>query len=126
MRVDHHHNHVYSIVGEYLELVTINSNEITDTLNTLHYVEHYSFLLSDTSLPKKGKNYVYLQISHSNPNFTYIGQTENIVWRCRQHQSGNGAIGTADPVDQPCYVVAYITGLIHCDITQRMSLEAQW
>ena len=69
---------------------------------------------------------MYLLISLRNRNFTYIGQTENIVQRFRKHQSGRGAVGTERVEDQPFAVAGYITGLVHYNKAQRMGLEQQW
>ena len=77
-------------------------------------------------MPTDSTGFVYLLISFRNRHFTYIGQTENIVQRFWQHQSGRGAVGTERVEDQPFAIACYITGLVHYTKAQRMGLEQQW
>ena len=109
-----------------LDMVTINSDGNHAAPHTLHYAQYFPFQLCDATLPTDSTGYVYLLVSYSNPNFTYIGQTQNLSQRFRQHQSGHGAVGTERAEDRPFYVAAYITGLIHYNTTKRMALESQW
>ena len=111
-----------------LNMVTINSNGPTEMpQHTLPFTDLYPFTLRGSSvLPTDSTGYVYLLISFRNRHFTYIGQTENIVQRFRQHQSGRGAVGTERVEDQPFAIACYITGLVHYTKAQRMGLEQQW
>ena len=109
-----------------LNMVTINSGDVLPDSATLQHAEHYSFLPRDAPIPSNNTGYVYLLISRSNPHFSYIGQTANLVQRLRSHQSGNGAIGTADPANRPFGLAAYISGLGSYNTAMLMSFERQW
>ena len=58
--------------------------------------------------------------------FTYIGQTENIRQRFRQHQQGDGAFGTSRQKDHPLFLAGYISGLTGYDEADRVSVERRW
>ena len=59
-------------------------------------------------------------------DFTYIGQTQNIRQRFREHQSGNGAFGTSRRKDQPFFLAGYISGLTGYNESDRCHLERRW
>ena len=109
-----------------LDMVTINSDDFRPDSATFQHAEHYPFLPSHAPIPSDNTGYVYLLTSCSNPHFSYIGQTTNLLQRVRQHQSGHGAIGTADPANRPFALAAYISGLGSYHTAMRMSLERQW
>ena len=56
----------------------------------------------------------------------YIGETECIAQRLKQHNSGSGALDTQDPSDRPWALVSYMCGLAHMRTRERMSLERTW
>ena len=56
----------------------------------------------------------------------YIGETECIAQRLKQHNSGSGALDTRDPSDRPWALVSYMCGLAHMRTRERMSLERTW
>ena len=108
-----------------LNALTINTIE-SDTNNntsTVDFPENHPYELQFIVLPSDSTGYIYILISKNNEDFTYIGETENLRQRFRQHQSGHGAFGTSNPSDKPFYVAVYITGLAHFDTSQRMRLE---
>ena len=111
-----------------LNALTINTIESDTNHNTstVDFPENYPYKLWFTVLPSDSTGYIYILISKNNEDFTYIGETENLRQRFRQHQSGHGAFGTSNPADEPVYVSEYITGLAHFDTSQRMSLEHDW
>ena len=90
-----------------LNMVTINSNGPTGVpQHTIPFTDLYPFTLRGSLvLTTDSTGYVYLIISFRNQHFTYIGQTENIVQRFRQHQSGRGAVGTERFEDQPFAII---------------------
>ena len=56
----------------------------------------------------------------------YVGQTTHLAKRFCEHNSGRGAVETADPYYQPWCMGAYICGLSHMDKTGREDLERRW
>ena len=117
-----------SMMENILNALTINTIESDTNANTstVDFLENHPYGLRFTVLPSDSTGYIYILISKNNEDFTYIGETENLRQRFRQHQSGHGAFGTSDPADKPFYVAAYITGLAHFDTSQCVSLERDW
>ena len=110
-----------------LNMVTINSSPESNTDSYfLDYSRHFPFRLRDALLPSDSTGYVYCLHSLRNPDFTYIGQTENIRQRLREHNSGHGARDTCRFEDAPFAVAGYISGLVGYSKSHRMSLEAKW
>jgi predicted GIY-YIG superfamily endonuclease len=67
---------------------------------------------------------VYLLVSTRDTSFSYIGQTENMGRRLVQHNSGNGATVTSNPVLMPWAVMAYVVGFQFKH--ERLKFEALW
>ncbi len=113
-----------------LSIVTINGTDADANAFPWRYEldipRNFPFRVCDAFLPTDDTGFVYILISLRDESFTYIGETDSIVNRLRNHNSGHGAIGTANPADRPFAVAAYISGLAHYDRRQRMSLENQW
>ena len=94
-----------------LNMVTINSDDAPAYCTTLRHAEHYPFLPRDAPIPNDNTGYVYLLLSHSNPHFSYISQTKNLVQQIGNHKSGNGSFGTADPANCPFILAVFISGI---------------
>ena len=117
-----------SMMENILNTLTINTieSDTNDNTSTVGFPENYPYKLRFTVLPSDSTGYIYILISKNNEDFTYIGETENLRQRFRQHQSEHGDFDSSNPADKPFYVAAYITGLAHFDTSQRMSLECGW
>ena len=116
------------IMESILNMVTINSDGSTEfnPRYSLNYTHNYPYQLSNLALPSDSTGYVYILISLRNKNFTYIGQTQNIRQRLRNHNLGHGAFGTSSPEDRPFAVAGLICGLGHKNVRYREYLERQW
>lgn len=114
------------LMENILDQVTINAAGSEGVPNFIDFPRNYPFRVCDASLPNDNTGYVYILVSLRNRLFTYIGEADNVNTRERDHNSGHGAIGTANPADRPFKVAAYITGLSHLTRAERMSLENQW
>ena len=79
----------------------------------------------DIALPKDGTGQVYILISIKDPKFTYIGSTNNLALRWRQHNSGFGSQQTALPSLRPWAVLAYVTGF-EGKKTMWQNFEQRW
>ena len=127
-------NQYTDMMENILQMVTINpdpveggnGNALAPQQNVLHYADHFPFQLSSGCYPSDSSGAIYLLLSLRDPRYSYIGETECLNQRLRRHNTGHGAIGTADPSLRPFAIGAYITGLAHKDRTARMSLEGQW
>ena len=90
----------------------------------------YPFRQSDASLPTDTTEFVYCLLSlpclRKGRHKIYIGETECIAQRLKQHNSGSGALDTRDPSDRPWALVSYVCGLAHMRTRERMSLERTW
>ena len=107
---------------------SVNSNG-EDGVNqnmTLPYADVYPYRTCDIILPTDTSGYVYFLVSVRDFDRDYIGQTKNLAQRFNQHNSGQGAEGTADPYYRPYCVAAYICGLSHMEKVGRESLERKW
>ncbi len=78
-----------------LGLITLNKDGPIPQLLLTDYHRDYPFTIRDILIPTESVGFVYIIISKSNPNFTYIGQTQNISQRLDSHNRGHGAIDTA-------------------------------
>ena len=70
----------------------------------------HSSITCDVSLQQCDTGYVYILMSIKDQNFTYIGKTNNIRTRIRQHNSGIGSISTEPLHLRPYALFAYICG----------------
>ena len=113
-----------------LRVVTINGPDADANVSSSRYEldipRNYPLRVCDASLPTDRTGYNYVLFSLRDKTFSYIGTCISILNRLRMHNSGHGAIGTANPSDRPFAVAAYITGLAHMTESQRMGLESQW
>jgi predicted GIY-YIG superfamily endonuclease len=76
----------------------------------------------DSQLPRSPG--VYLIVSTKKPYFEYIGETNNLARRIKQHNSLQGPQLTAQPDLLPFAMHAYIIGF--SDKTERLQFEAVW
>ena len=96
-----------------LDMLTINSDRDPSQAPVLNYTGDFPFTLRNAFIPSDNTGFVYILFSRPNPNFIYIGKTENLTDRYRQHNAGNGAVGTSLPENLPYILAGYITGLQH-------------
>ena len=90
----------------------------------LEYAESFPYRTCDIALPSAPA--VYMLVSVRDFDRDYVGQTTELAERFCQHNSGQGAIETADPYYQPWCMGAYICGLSHMDKMGREELERRW
>ncbi len=83
----------------------------------------YPYRISEFSLPSNSTGFVYMLESVKDCSRTYVGQMENISKRVYQHNTGWGAVGTADPQYRPYAVAAYICGMGHMNRVEREGRE---
>ena len=109
-----------------LDVVTINrNNNDTRGRRSIHIPSIYPYAIENYALPSDSTGFVYILISKKDHNFTYIGQTENIVQRLKQHNSGHGAVDTEPISLRPYALAGMILGLGNQQ-RLRMALEKNW
>lgn len=79
----------------------------------------------DVELPYDNTGYSYLLVSLRHPNATYIGQTNNIRRRLREHNSGYGAIQTRDSRLRPWALLTLVCGF-DGDRQAQQEFEQRW
>lgn len=79
----------------------------------------------DVSLPPQPTGYVYLLVSTQDTSFLYIGSTNCLITRFRQHNSGYGSKQTAPPSLRPWGILGYVCGF-QGDEKIRTSVENDW
>ena len=119
-------------IERVLELITINSDTNANTTNQhenylpLMSQETYPFRICDISLPQCRTGFVYFLLSVKQRTFTYIGTTDCIRKRIRQHNNGYGAQTTSPVSLRPYSVMAYICGFDGEKKQLRYHIERQW
>ena len=108
-----------------LGLITLNEDGPVPQLLLTDYHRDYPFRIRDILIPTESVGFVYIIISKSDPNFTYIGQTQNISQRLDSHNRGHGAIDTACIERRP-YALAGLISSVGLDASVRMAVEQKW
>ena len=110
-----------------LDILTINADHDPFIPRSIEYRSNYPFDMCHVPIPSDSTGYIYLLVSHRNKDFSYIGETQNFNQRFSNHQSGNGAIGTANPEHRPFHPAGIITGGGKLSEKPfRLYLEAAW
>ena len=81
-----------------------------------------SFRPCDADVPKCKS--VYALVSTKNCEFFYIGETQNLQKRLRQHNQGDGSLSTETQLLRPWALFAYVAGFLSKE--DRVSFEKQW
>jgi predicted GIY-YIG superfamily endonuclease len=92
---------------------------------TLNPSISFPFRICDISLPMCNTGYVYMLLSMRNQQFTYIGKTDSIRRRIREHNTGVGSVSTEPTHLRPYALFAYICGA-NCNDGLLLYLERQW
>ena len=104
-----------------------SSDQTAGDVPTLN-LQFYPYRAIDFELPDKSSGFVYL-LKSLNPYFqhiTYIGETNNIKRRVRQHNQLCGSKSTNNPLLLPWALVCFITGFTSSSSTVRKKIEQMW
>jgi predicted GIY-YIG superfamily endonuclease len=113
---------IRSQFSEYTDRVlTVAAGETADAVRLTHATHPYRS--RDKKLPYNSVGFCYLLVSAQTWLKTYIGQTEDLLRRIREHNSGQGARETRGK--GPWLLVAYVTGF-GTDETARRQFEDDW
>ena len=120
-----------------LDVITLSHDDEVDNFNeeiqmqrgqanrTLNPSITFPFRICDISLPMCNTGYVYMLLSMRNKQYTYIGKTNSIRRRIREHNTGVGSVSTEPTHLRPYALFAYICGA-NCNDTLLLYLERQW
>ena len=85
----------------------------------------YPFRPKDLPLPTDTSGAVYILASARNGHTIYIGMTQDLPRRLKQHNSGYGAIQSCDPAKRPWVLLGYIAGF-GGDRKRMRAVEWRW
>ena len=88
-------------------------------------IENHPFRPVDVEIPYDNTGYCYLLVSMRQSNVTYIGQTNNIRRRLREHNSGYGATQTRDERLRPWALLTLVCGF-DGDRQAQLEFERRW
>jgi predicted GIY-YIG superfamily endonuclease len=101
----------------------MTSNTTSDVIHPLRYLPYN---VRNIIIPTESNEFVYLLLSLRDHNTTYIGQTKNLSKRLLQHNSGFGAVVTANPKLRPWHIIGFITGFDGNKKQERILIEQCW
>ena len=111
-----------------LNIVTVNNNnnqsEHQSSIPSINPTTNYPYRICDLPLPQCNTGFVYMLMSIRRKTYTYIGETDNIRQRIKQHNSGHGSQSTEPSFLCPFAVIAYICGF-NGERTLRRYIERQ-
>ena len=113
---------------EVLKLITLhpqNNNENQPQRQRQLSQLHYPFRICDLPLPQCNTGFVYFLVSIRRQTYSYIGETNCIRERLKQHNSGYGSSSTEPSYLRPFAVIAYICGF-NGERTLRRHIEQKW
>ena len=113
---------IRSQFSEYTDRVlSVAAGETRTDITLSHHLHPYR--PRDNRLPYNGIGFVYLIVTARSWVVTYIGQTEDLYRRLRDHNSGQGARETRGK--GPWLLVAYVEGF-GSNATARRHFEDDW
>ena len=147
---------LYVIASRVRELADItfvgDKNELEETLKTLlrkfsHWAAMTNAIMQSLSAPncviaqfqshpfppvtvqppEAPVGYCYLLQSAPQPRHLYVGSTENLKRRLREHNSGGGSVFTNVVSRRPWVLLAYVSGFPTTEVSQNIrDFEQQW
>ena len=88
--------------------------------------QHFPFRIRDSELPQCNSGYVYMLLSLRKMDHIYIGETQNIITRLKQHNQGIGSASTAPEYLCPWAIIGYVCGFQGGNRELRLSIEQRW
>ena len=85
----------------------------------------HPFRPKDIPLPGGNTYVVYILVSAKDIRSTYVGYSQNVALRLRQHNSGIGSKESADAGKRPWALYGYVTGFMY-NKKLAMAFESQW
>ena len=85
----------------------------------------HPFRQQDIAIPSDTSGVVYMLVSVRCGSAVYIGLTQDMNKRLKQHNSGIGAQASSDPAKRPWGLLAYVTGFQY-DRALMRQFELRW
>ncbi|KAL3924544.1 MAG: hypothetical protein SGILL_000982 [Bacillariaceae sp.] len=85
----------------------------------------HPFRQQDLPIPSDRSGVVYLIVSINQPSSFYVGMTQDMAKRLKQHNSGIGAQESSDPSKRPWGLFAYVSGFAF-DRSKMRQFELRW
>ena len=93
-----------------LEIITVRESGEMRSGRSVMNTDTFPYRICDMSLPQCNTGYVYMLLSLEDKKFVYIGMTNSIRERIKQHNSGVGSVSTEPLHLRPYALLAYICG----------------
>jgi predicted GIY-YIG superfamily endonuclease len=112
--------------SSYMRHIVTQMTGSQENTSVIRPLRHLPYNVRNTIIPTDSHGFVYLLLSFQDHNTSYIGQTKNLIKRIREHNSGIGALVTANPNLRPWHIIAFITGFDLNEKQERCALEQLW
>ena len=113
---DQYMNHIVQV---------LSSNCRTNNSSSPLYLSKHPFRQKDLALPQDRSGVVYLIVSVYEPSSFYIGWSQDMSVRMKNHNSGIGARESSDPSKRPWGLLAYVSGFDY-DKSRMATFELRW
>ena len=112
---------------EYMNhVVDVLHRATDDRIESIPFrVSVHPFRPKDIPLPTDTSGVVYMLTSAKNYHTVYVGFTQDMPRRLKQHNAGYGAIQSCDPLKRPWVLIGYIAGFCG-DRTKMRAAEVCW
>ena len=90
---------------------------------------HHPIAIPQIEIPQTSSGYAYLLVSTQDPLTSYIGQSDNLIRRFKEHNRGFGAKSTAPEHLRPWALFGYVTGFddgVDKGKSDRIDFEDAW
>ena len=108
-----------------LDMITINRSSNTKSVEDLTFVDTFPFRIRDMPIPTCKTGFVYFLVSIKSPQAIYIGETQCLKKRLKEHNSGYGSKFTSHVHLRPWAIYAYISGFC-CNKALMRRVECLW
>ena len=112
---------------DVIKLITLESeeNENEDQNQRQLTQKSYPFRICDFPLPQCNTGFVYMLTSIKRPSYAYVGETECLRRKLKEHNSGYNSCSTEPSYLRPFAVMAYICGFDGKN-TLRQYIKQKW
>ena len=106
-------------------IVEILTSKSSGKKSTPFSLTVHPFRQQDIPIPNDRSGIVHCLVSIHEPSSIYVGFTQDMNQRLRQHNSGIGSKASSDPSKRPWGLLAYVTGFQYNRSTMRQ-FELRW
>ena len=108
-------------------VINLAAGKLSNSMDRIPVFNHQDcpFRLCDMPLPQCGTGFVYMLVSIRDISYCYIGETQSLSRRLREHNSGYGSNSTAHISLRPFALFAYVCGF-DGNVQLRRHFEREW